>query len=196
MRLVGLLGHRRRLLMQFDPSKNTASPSLKRSFAQQANVARKLREEYPSETKHLKLEDAPSRASSSSGIPLTKGPYPLPVSSKMPSSGPRTPKNLSSRIPRSASSASSFRFPSKGKGKFATSSTSNSAVFELPARDRDFILHEHRSKSQHLPPIKAVYEENPKSPLSNFFCTHMLGKIPEYQSVLGVYPDRPDKIWR
>jgi hypothetical protein len=194
MRLVALLRFRRRFSMQSDPTRNI---SLKRSFSQQAtaSVALKPHEEYPSKSKYLKLDEVPSTPSPSgiSSRQEARSPPPIP---KMPSSSmSRIPKNALARIPRSASSTTSFRFPSRGRGNVISSTPSNATVLELPVRDHDFIVWDHQSKSQHLPPIKPVYEENPKSPLSNFFANN-LGTVPEYHSVLGVYPGKAHQIWR
>ena len=201
MRLVALWTRhrfRQNLLMQFDSSHNAVSPSnLKRPFARQAtaNVANKPTSgEYPTQVKFPKLEEAspPSREGfPSKDAQLPHRPPRTPQSPGFPLI--RTPKGQALRTPRSATIG---RLQSKGKSKLGPSAaSSNATLLELPVRDHEFIVHQHESNSRHLPSIKPVYEENPKSPLSNF-CNVVLGRSPEYHSVLGVYPDRPEKIWR
>jgi hypothetical protein len=177
--------------MQFDSSHNAVpSSSLKRPFALQAAgnpTYNPTPGEYPTQAKFPKVEEP---LLSREGI-LSKDAQPSYRLARMSQS--RTAKTTSLRAPRSATTT---RPQSKGKSKLEPSSTSShAATLDLPARDHNFILHEHQSKSQHLPSIKPVYEDNPKSPLSNFF-SNVIGRPPEYHSVLGVYPDRSEKIWR
>jgi hypothetical protein len=183
--------------MQFGSSHNTVpSSSLKRPFALQAAgnpTYNPTPGEYPTQAKFPKVEES---LLPREGIPSkdVQPPYRLARMSKSPGLQPiRTAKTTSLRAPRFATTT---RPQSKGKSKLGPASTSShAALLDLPARDHDFILHDHQSKSQHLPSIKPVYEENPKSPLSNF-CSNVIGRPPEYHSVLGVYPDRSEKIWR
>lgn len=219
MRFALSLLNRRRLLMSFDATKRTSpSPSsrdgypsrLKRSFSQQAtttdpNPATEGGSHQESSTPFAKVPkldgvQSPSAILDSSAN-MAEGSSIIPPPIETTSSAPRAPRNFGMRSSRlTSSSAPPFRLPSKRRGRGSSGSIApgaSSKTIDLPVRDESYLLSEHQKKAGVLPPIKKIYTENPKSPLSNF-CTVALGKPPEYQASAGHYPTGGPRgpIWR
>src|ERR1700722_2846521 len=197
MPVARLIRYRHRLLMQFAPKTSPPpAPSLKRSFAQQAAARAHIHQPGDSsgKTKPPKLEE--TLLSLGEGDSLSPHAFPEFVIPSAPGRQLSRPSQSSSiRSLRSASlSNSSLRSSFKGQRKQAKTATTR--VLDMPPRDQTFISRQHETNSKHLPPIKPVYEENPKSPLNNF-CLSVLGRIPEYHSVQGFYSSGPRvTVWR
>jgi hypothetical protein len=183
MRLVALLRHRLRLLMQVDsPSGivalgDRASPGLKRPYARAAHAFASPEPDSsppPRRGKAPKLERSP----------------PSPERMPPPSSKRGAASSRGSRtVPSSGSSSSrrdSHRGGSgrRGGGKKATTSLQS---FDEPLHNLNHI------EGQRKRPLKPVHAENPKSPLSNF-CTLVLGVNPEYKAEEGLVGDT--RVWR
>ena len=179
MRLALLLS-RRTLLMQADPTKRIAlssSSSRKRPFS---------RTPSPSSRPPSDLDQRPGK------VPKVEGDH-LPSSSK----SAMTPPSSSFRRPPSHHGRGSPLNPSRSfgsnsksrRGKGSASSRPQQPTLPEPIYSADYIRSTYEKK-----PLKAIWAENPKSPLTNYLKT-VLDSMPEYESVLGVAANG-QTLWR
>ncbi|KAI0961567.1 hypothetical protein AcV7_000638 [Taiwanofungus camphoratus] len=200
MRLAFFLRHRRRLLMQLDPSQRLsplASPSrpsshstLKRPFVHQAAAQSASTTssstcspttDLPSESerpgKVPKLDGTASpSASASTSAPKSTSASKLPSMSRSnhPHARHTSGPSLLSRMPPPQA-------PSSGRGRRGRATAA--AVKQTlpgPVYDQDYITNTYRTKH-----LKSAWEENPKSPLANFYSQHFNDQ-PVYESTQGI----------
>ena len=179
MRLAFLLS-RRTLLMQVDPAKRLALPSSssrKRPFSRTPSPSSRL----PSDP-----DQRPGK------VPKVEGNY-LPSSSK----SVMTPPSSSFRRPPSHHGRGSPLNPSRSfgtnsksrRGKGTAAARPQQPTLPEPVYSADYIRSTYERK-----PLKAIWAENPKSPLTNYLKT-AFDNMPEYESVLGVAANG-QTLWR
>lgn len=178
MRLALLLS-RRTLLMQVDPAKHLAfssSSSRKRPFSRTPSPCR-----TPSDP-----DQRPGK------VPKVEGGH-LPSSSK----SVMTPPNPSFRRPPSHHGRGSPLNPSRSfgnnsksrRGKGTAAARLQQPTLPEPVYSADYVRSTHEKK-----PLKAIWAENPKSPLTNYLKA-AFDSMPEYESVLGVAANG-QTLWR
>ncbi|KAH9835555.1 P-loop containing nucleoside triphosphate hydrolase protein [Rhodofomes roseus] len=177
MRLAFLLP-RRSLLMQADPAKRFALPSsssLKRPFS---------RTPSPSTRPPSDPDQRPGK------VPKVEGDH-LPSSSR----STMTPSSSSSRrqmphLARAPVSGPSRPSSNKGRrGKAPASAARQQPTLPEPVCSEAYIRSTYETK-----PIKAIWNDNPKSPLTNH-CKSILNSMPEYESVQGIAANG-QTLWR
>ncbi|KAF5370240.1 hypothetical protein D9615_010076 [Tricholomella constricta] len=193
MRLALLLRQRRRLLMQFDPTKNTASSSTshphKRPFAHQAS-ALKLEPESL-KVPRVDMPDASSSFSHSRQAKSSKSNIVAPPAFEMPPSSSSRSRGFGHRPSHPAAHASSSRVLKKRGGKY----TSHRHL-EGPLYDEAYINRIHLTSPI---PLKPLHESTPKSSLGNFAML-VTEQVPTYKSIEGFLEDeatgRTTQVWR
>ena len=193
MRFAFVLRHRRRLPMQFDPSKGTplsssASTSLKRSLSQPATAsARKA-------PRIEKNEALSSTFSSGRGAGLGSSSVFAPeFQMPTPSSSSSSQLNSNSKGGSSGQRATRAAPPvfkgaiSKGKGK--SKSDAKLAVLEGPLRNKDYIVTQYGRDYPSGTPLKTIHAQNPKPSLSNWVHA-AYGAQPQYQFAGGLIDGR------
>lgn len=188
MRFAFILRHRRRLLMQFDPSQGSlaSSNNLKRTFAQQA-TARKV----------PKIEGAQTPTSSSRGTTSIFSPeFVMPNPPPPPSSS----SHVGSRSKGSSFGRSSRAPPpsfkgGRGKGKSSVSlALSRLPLLEGPVHAEQDIEAQFADNYPGAPLPKPVLVSNPKGSLSNWM-SNAYNKLPTYESKEGRLEDGRI-VWR
>lgn len=170
MSLAFLIRHRRRLLMQLDPTIAAASssssatnpiqkPTLKRSFAQQATASSRS----PSQQSHSKFPKFESK---------------------------QRPLNPFDEYKKQTESNTKKMRRNKQPSK---SSKSDKTTLELPVHDRSYVTEVYESK---LPtPLKRMDKDIPKSALGNF-CNSANISLPEYKFMQGRFQTSREPYWR
>ncbi|KAG6336574.1 hypothetical protein ID866_2512 [Astraeus odoratus] len=202
MHRAWFLRHRCRLLMQTDPSKQTASahgPTLKRPFSQRtaasalkpASHAEKVPpmqqrtpcsvgDQRPGKIPKLGTDQSPSSPPSklrSERLKVVSPPFTIPASSK----------SKESPVP----SRKLGRGKGKGKGQSRYDSLPE---FEGPMHDAVYIEAQHRANIGHRPEIKPALADNPKSPLMNFVLANLGSDNPlpfEFREYFDSNTNRP-----
>ncbi|KAG6911959.1 hypothetical protein DXG01_000207 [Tephrocybe rancida] len=182
----------RRLLMQFDPLKNTFPPlvsqSTKRPLSQQSAAQLKPQ---PSKFPRVDTHNTPSSFSQSRQVMSAKG------SSK--SSSPAFPPMSSTSSARTGGFRGSRPHPtapssSRPTKKRAGAKSSSLKVLDGPIHDEALLQRTLRTS-----PLKPIHETTPKSSLGNV-AQVACDKMPTYQSVEGVVlnetTSRTTTVWR
>lgn len=194
MHFAFILRHRRRLLMQFDPSKGTplsspTSVSLKRSFAQPATAnARKMPRFDKTETPITSSPSSSRAASRGTSVFSPEFQMPTPSTSSSYLSSNSRLKNGSPVHRATRAAPPVFR-----GGKSKSGVPFRAHVFDGPMHDMDYIVTQFNQQYPHTSPLKQVHELNPKSALANFETT-AFGTMPKYEAVEGLMKGK--RLWR
>lgn len=209
MSFARLLRHRRRLLMQLDPTSRqilsqSASTPAKRSHSQQATQLA----QNPSQSSSTALPPPPpaklSRPASPSGQAIPFSSARRHPHTHMSTTNPRSKRGahvqqLASDAGPSLPSKQPIVSSSRGRGhkrggKKPAVPRVPRDLLDGPYYDEAYIETEHKKSPA---PLKDLYKEAPKVPLNNFYMI-LKGKTPNYVAVQGSIFDGENytRIWR